>query len=75
MHAGCLISETFLEATLNRVATVNGLLNALVSVREAKELLAEVQDRPKTGGIAMDTYHLRETGVPGVCPPLLPAGT
>lgn len=75
MHDVCLIGETLPEATLDRVATVNGLLNALVSMREVKELLAEAQDRPKTTGTTMDMYHLRETGVPGTCPPLLPPGT
>jgi len=43
MKAGSLSAETLMQATLARVAAVNGKLNAIVSLRDEAELMAEAR--------------------------------
>jgi amidase len=46
---GSLSAETLMEAVLDRVASVNGQLNAIVSQRDADAVLAEARAVDKTG--------------------------
>ncbi|MGK7652661.1 amidase family protein [Roseovarius sp. B08] len=48
MRDGRLSCEALMEATLDRIAAVNGALNAVVSMRGAQELLAEAREADRS---------------------------